>query len=95
LTGKYRLPPLRPEFIGAFAKVFGQEDFVHRSTFQSHWHGMGAVRKPGFLSRKFISEICTPLLATNTTSWALAADQQPTKPNSRINQRVLFMVLPS
>ena len=38
-----------------------------------------------------ISEIRTPLFATNTTSCALAADHEPSDANSRIKQRALFM----
>ena len=42
-------------------------------------------------SASVISETCTPLFATNTTSCALAADHEPRAPNSKIKQRALFI----
>src|SRR2546422_6306144 len=44
-------------------------------------------------SSELICEICTPLLATTTTSWARAADQLSIRPNNRINKRVLLIAL--
>jgi hypothetical protein len=75
LSGKYRLAPLRAEFVRVFANVVFQEDFVRRPTLQSDRHGMepsaNLVFSPVNMARKsesLIPEICTPLFATNTTS---------------------------
>src|ERR1700722_10209224 len=49
---------------------------------------MKMARKSAFV----ISEICTPLFATSTTSCALAADHEPREAKSRIKKRVLLML---
>ncbi len=99
LSGKYGFAPARAEFVRTFAEVVFQEDFVHRSTFQSNGHGVGTVGESGFLAGKDGAQIgifdhrnVHVLVGYQYDILSPGRGRATDDGISRINQRVFVMV---